>query len=535
MDKKIKKAGIIGAGIMGSAIAAHLVNVGIETVLLDIVPADLTEEDRRKGLTKESRDFRNKLALKGVDAALKSNPASFYLPENSRRIIVGNIEDNLELLKEVDLIIEAVIERLDIKKSVFEKIESILTPGTIITSNTSGISVESMCDGRSDIFLKHFAVTHFFNPPRYMKLLEIVPGPDTLPEVMERLTEISDKLLGKGVVYAKDTPNFVANRIGTYSFFSAVRAMKDLGLTIEAVDLLTGPVIGHPKSASFRTADLVGLDTLVHVANNVYERANEDEKREMFKIPNIFDRMIEKGLLGEKTGRGFYFKERDSTGSRVILSLDFNSVEYVQQEPVRFASLETARNLSSVSQRIKALFFAEDTAGEFTFQTLTETLIYSANRIPEIADNIVSVDNAMKWGFAWKLGPFEIWDEIGLEKSIVKIKDAGYEIPSWVLDMLNRGLRSFYKSEAGKLFYYDLLARGYEEVPVKPGIILLPTLKDREKKVAGNKGASLIDIGDGVACLEFHTKMNAMGDDIINMVLKSTDEVCKNFEGLVIA
>ena len=535
MDKKIKKAGVIGAGVMGATIAAQLANVGIETVLLDIVPPELTEDDKKKGLTAESSNFRNKFGQNGLKGALKSKPASFYIPENAKLISIGNLEDDLELLKGVDWIIEVVVERLDIKRIVFEKLESVLTPGTIITSNTSGIPAKEMSEGRSDDFKKHFAITHFFNPPRYMKLLEIVPGPDTLPEVVDILAEICEKVVGKGIVYAKDTPNFVANRVGTFSMFSGISAMIDLGLTIEAVDKLTGPVVGNPNSASFRTADLVGLDTLLHVADNVYEGAPDDEKREIFKAPEFISAMVEKNLLGEKTRQGFYKKSKDSDGKRVILSLDYKTLEYTPQEKAKFASLEAAKNISGTGEKIKSLFYAKDTAGQFTFRTFAETLIYSANRIPEIADDIVNIDNALKWGFARKLGPFEVWDAIGLGKSVVKMKEAGYEIPAWVDEMLSDGKESFYKKEAGALYYYDIPSKDYKEIPTRPGIILLPSLKEQEKEVAANTGASLIDIGDGVACLEFHAKMNAIGDDIIAMIQKSADIVNKDFDGLVIA
>ena len=535
MDKKIKKAGVIGAGVMGATIAAQLANVGIETVLLDIVPPELTEGDKKKGLTAESTNFRNKFGQNGLQGALKSKPASFYIPENAKLVSIGNLEDDLDLLKGVDWIIEVVVERLDIKQSVFEKIESVLTPGTIITSNTSGIPAKEMCEGRSEEFRKYFAITHFFNPPRYMKLLEIVPGPDTLPEVVDILAETCEKMVGKGIVYAKDTPNFVANRIGTFSMFSGINAMIELGLTVEAVDKLTGPIVGNPNSASFRTADLVGLDTLLHVADNVYEGTPDDERREMFKAPEFISAMLEKKLLGEKTKQGFYKKSKDSEGKRVILSLDYKTLEHTPQEKVKFASLEAAKNISGTGEKIKSLFYAKDTAGQFTFKTLAETLIYSANRIPEIADDIVNIDNALKWGFARKLGPFEAWDAIGLGKSVTKMKEAGYEIPAWVDEMLSDGKESFYKKETGGLYFYDIPSKDYKEVPTKPGIILLPSLKDQKKEVAANTGASLIDIGDGVACLEFHAKMNAIGDDIIAMIQKSADIVNKDFEGLVIA
>ena len=534
MGKTIKKAGVVGAGVMGATIAAQLANVGIETLLLDIVPPQVTEEDKKKGLAPESKKFRNKLAVSGVQTALKSRPASFYVPENAKLIHTGNLEDDLARLKEIDWIIEVVVERLDIKKIVFEKIDSVLTPGTIVTSNTSGIPGKAMVEGRSENFRKHFAITHFFNPPRYMKLLEIVPVSETLPEVVETLADFCERVLGKGVVYAKDTPNFVANRIGIYSLLSVIRNMMDLGMTIEAVDELTGPVVGNPKSATFRTSDLVGLDTLVHVANNVYDGAAGDEKRDMFKVPDFITQMVAKKLLGEKTKQGFYKRVQEG-GKKVILSVDYKTLEYTPQEKAKFASLEAAKNIPGTAGKMKSLYFSDDLAGQFTFRTLSETLIYSANRIPEIADDIVNVDNAMRWGFARRLGPFEAWDAIGLPKSVEKMKKAGYEIPAWVQEMLDSGKTSFYKRELGVHSYYDVGSKDYQPVPVKPGIILLSSLKDREKKVAGNKGASLIDLGDGVACLEFHTKMNAMGDDIVSMIYKAADIVSEQFEGLVIA
>jgi 3-hydroxyacyl-CoA dehydrogenase len=535
MDKRIKRAGVIGAGVMGATIAAQLANVGIEAILLDIVPPELNEDEKKKGLTKETKAFRNRFSQNGLQTALKSKPASFYLPENAKLLSVGNLEDDLNRLKDVPWIIEVVVERLDIKKTVFGKIESVMSPGTIITSNTSGISAKAMCEGRSENFRKHFAITHFFNPPRYMKLLELVPGPDTLPEVVETLAEVCERVLGKGIVYAKDTPNFVANRIGIYSMLYVIKAMMDLGLPIEAVDELTGPVVGHPKSATFRTADLVGLDTVVHVANNVYEGAVNDEKREMFKVPDFIRQMLEKKLLGEKTKQGFYKAVKGKEGSKDILSLNYNTMEYAPQQKLKMASLEAAKNIPGTPGKVKALFYAEDPAGQFTFRTMAETLLYSASCIPEIADDIVNVDNAMKWGFAWRMGPFEAWDAIGLKASVEKMKKAGFQIPGWVQEMLASGKESFYKRDAGVQYFYDLGPKDYRQVPVKPGIILLPSLKDRQKKVAGNKGASLIDLEEGVACLEFHTKMNALGDDIVTMIIKSADIVSKQFNGLVIA
>ena len=535
MARSIKKCAVIGAGVMGATIAAQLANVGIETLLLDIVLPELDDDDRKRGLSRESKDFRNKLAQKGLDGSLNSRPASFYVKKNAGLITIGNMEDDIQRLGDVDWIIEVVVERLDIKKSVFEKIETVLKADTIIASNTSGISAKELCEGRSENFKKHFSVTHFFNPPRYMKLLEIVPGPDAMPEVIELLAKTCEKVLGKGIVYGKDTPNFVANRIGTFSMLYSMRAMMELGLSIETVDSLTGPIIGRAKSASFRTADLVGLDTLMHVASNVYEGAPKDEMREVFKAPEFVNEMVKKNFLGEKTKQGFYKKEKGDKGKKIILSLDYKSLKYTEQERVKFASLEAAKNISGTGKKVKSLYYAGDVAGKFIFLMLSETLIYSANRVPEIADDIVSIDNALKWGFAWNMGPFETWDAIGLSKSVAKMKEEGYAIPEWIQEMLDTGKDSFYRKEKGKTYCYDSNTKDYKEIPVKPGIILLPSLKEGNKEVAGNKGASLIDIGDGVACLEFHTKMNAIGDDIINMVNKSVDIVSREFEGLVIA
>jgi len=534
MAKTIKKVGVVGAGVMGATIAAQLANVGIETLLLDIVPPQFTDKDKAKGLTPEGRKFRDRLAEVGVQTALKAKPASFYVPENAKLIRIGNLEDDLDRLKEVDWIVEVVVERLDIKKIVFEMIDSVLASGTLVTSNTSGIPGKAMVEGRSENFRKHFAITHFFNPPRYMKLLEIVPVSDTLPEVVKTLADFCERVLGKGIVYAKDTPNFVANRIGIFNLLSVIRNMVDLGVTVETVDELTGPVVGNPKSATFRTADLVGLDTMVHVAGNVYEGAAGDEKRDVFRVPEFINRMVANKLLGEKTGQGFY-KRLKENGKKIVLSLDYNTLEHKPLRKVKLPSLEAAKDLPGTEAKIKSLYYSDDPAGQFTFRTFSETQIYAANRVPEIADDIVNVDNAMKWGFARRLGPFEAWDAVGLTASVEKMTQAGFAVPAWVQEMIDSGKTSFYKQEKGVRYYYDPASRDYKAVPAKPGIILLPSLKDRERKVAGNKGASLIDIGDGVACLEFHTKMNALGEDIVSMIIKSADIVSSRFEGLVIA
>ena len=496
---------------------------------------NFSDQDQAKGLTPDSPKFRNKFAENGLQTALKAKPAAFYVPENAKLVTVGNLEDDLELLKDADWIIEVVVERLDIKQAVFEKIESVRKPGSIISSNTSGISVAAMCEGRSEDFRKHFLGTHFFNPPRYMKLLEIISGPDTQPEVVQRVAAFAERSLGKGIVFAKDTPNFVANRIGMFSMLSVIRTMQEMELPVEAVDGITGPVIGNAKSASFRTADLVGLDTMAHVASNVYDNAAQDERRDEFQVPDLLKSLIDKNLLGEKSGAGFYKKSTDDKGKKVVLSLDPKTLEYTPQKKARFESLEAAKNLGTTEEKIKALYYAKDKAGQFTFKTMSEGLIYAANRVPEIADDIVNVDNAMKWGFAREFGPFEAWDVLGLEKSCKKMSEAGYRLPLWILEMMEAGFTSFYKKEDGVRLFYDPAGKAYHPVETPPQIILLPSLKDRNKLVAGNKGASLVDIGDGVACLEFHTKMNALGVDIIGMIHKSADLVSRDFDGLVVA
>ena len=530
MRKKIKKAGVIGAGVMGANIAAQLANVGIDTILLDIVPPA-----SNNGINKDDIKFRNSLALKGVERAKKSNPSSFYLADNAELITVGNLEDNIDLLKDVDIVIEAIVEDLSLKRGLFERIEKILNPETIVTSNTSGISVADMCEGFSKSFREHFAVTHFFNPPRYMKLLEIVKGPDTLPEVVDTITEIFEHVIGKRIVFAKDTPNFIANRVAVFSSLNHIRIMTELGLTVEEVDELTGTVIGFPKSATFRTNDIVGLDTLVHVAGNVYKNAPDDEKRDVFEPPDVIRNMMEKGFLGDKSGQGFYKKERGEKGEKVILTLDFEKMQYRERKPVKYDSLDAAVKKHSLAERISELYYAEDRAGLFTFRTRSDEFIYAANRVPEIADDILNIDNALKWGFNREMGPFEIWDAIGLEKSLSRMEEAGYEIPGWVSSMLQKGFKSFYVSKNGRRFFYDQDSEAYiKEIP-NPGIIWLPSLKDRQKKITGNNEASLVDIGDGVACLEFHSKMNTMGEGIISMINESADIVSRNFEGMVIS
>ena len=531
--KKIKKATIIGAGVMGATIAAHLANVGIRADLLDIVLPDVSPEDEAKGLTRESKAFRNKLAQTGLERILKARPAAFYVPEGARFIRTGNIEDNLDWLKDSDWVVEVIIENLDLKKELFKKVLPYLGSEAILSTNTSGIPVKDMAEVLPPEVSANFLGTHFFNPPRYMKLLEIIPGPDTKQDVIDFMTDFSETVLGKGVVFAKDTPNFIANRVGTFSMMDAMRTMVEMDLTVEEVDKMTGPVIGHPKSATFRTADLVGLDTLFHVAQNLYEGVPRDEQREMFKIPEFIKPMVENKMLGDKTGGGFYKKTFTESG-KAILSLNLKTMEYGERKKVRFDSLGQARGIEDLAERLAFLYYGDDQAAQFIFKTTSAGLIYAANRIPEIADDIVNIDNAMRWGFAWEKGPFEIWDALGLDKSIGKMEAAGFQTPAWVKDMLAAGKTSFYKTEEGVRYYYDVTGQDYRPVPTRPEIILLPSLKDRNKVVKSNESASLYDLGDGVACLEFHTKMNSIDEGLVTMMADSLDIVATDFDGLVI-
>jgi len=536
MSHHIKKVGVIGAGVMGATIAAHMANVGLETVLLDIVPPKMPEDLAKKGLKEDSKKFRNLFADRGLEGALKSKPASFYIPEDAQLITTGNLEDDFDLLKDCDWIVEVVVEILDIKKNLLSRLEKVVKADALISTNTSGISVAAMSGHLSDDFQSRFLGTHFFNPPRYMKLFEIIPGPKTKPEIIEEMALFAEKRLGKGVVFAKDTPNFIGNRVGVFSGSLTNKLLEEFDFSIEQVDALTGPVIGRPKMATYRLADLVGLDIMGHVADNVSQNCPDDERLPVFTPSPWVQEMIKKGWLGNKTKGGMYKRVKGENGKKETLAIDWKTLEYRPKQKVKFASLEAANQQGGTKAKLKAIYYAGDQAGKFVFKLLSEILIYSANRIPEISDDIVNIDNAMKWGYNWKLGPFETWDALGVEKSAAKMKEAGYALPSWIEDMLASGAASFYKMENGVQYFYDLAAKGYKKVPISPEIILLPSLKDRQKLVAGNQGASIVDLGDGVICLEFHTKMNSLGADIIAMMDKSCDLIEEGkFEGLVIA
>ncbi|RDE36740.1 3-hydroxyacyl-CoA dehydrogenase/enoyl-CoA hydratase family protein [Parageobacillus thermoglucosidasius] len=526
MVKRIQKAAVLGSGVMGSGIAAHLANVGIPTLLLDIVPRELTKEEEAKGLTLEHKEVRNRLANQALQKLLKQKPAPFMSKSNLALIETGNFADDFHRLAEVDWIIEAVVENLEIKKSVFAMVDEVRKPGTIVSSNTSGISIETMAEGCSEDFKKHFLGTHFFNPPRYLKLLEIIPTKDTDPEVVSYMKTFGEEVLGKGVVMAKDTPNFIANRIGTYGLLVTVREMMKGGYSVGEVDSLTGPLIGRPKSATFRTLDVVGLDTFIHVANNVFEKV-EGEEKEAFRVPDFMKAMLEKGWIGSKSGQGFFWKQ-----GKDILELNYETLEYEPRKKLTTPAVEASKQAKKLNDKLKALVYADDRAGTFLWKIIAPVLLYSAKLLGEIADDIVAIDRAMKWGFGWELGPFEMWDALGVEQSVRKMQAEGLDIPSWVTDMLAAGFPFFYKSEKGQVFYYD---RGeYKPIHENPKVIHIKRLKEQRDVIKKNSGASLIDLGDDVALLEFHSPNNAIGTDIVQMINYALEEVERNYKGLVI-
>jgi 3-hydroxyacyl-CoA dehydrogenase len=539
MKRRIEKVAVLGAGTMGARIAAHLANAGIPCYLLDIVPRELTPDEARKGLTLESPAVRNRIVLAGLEAARKARPAAFFTPETARLVTPGNLEDNLGWCGQVDWIVEAVAENLEIKRALFSRLETVRKPGTIVTSNTSGLPIHLIAEGRSEDFQQHWAGTHFFNPPRYMKLVELIPGPKTRGEVLGSLTEICDFRLGKGVVVAKDTPNFIANRIGTYSMLNVLRQMQALDLTIEEVDACTGPAIGQPNSATFRTADIVGLDVLVHVVRNIYENIPNDESREMWHVPAFIEEMMKRGWLGDKTGSGFY-KRVKKGGESEILALDWKTLEYRPRQKAKFGSIESGKAVEDTRARLRSLVGPAlegkggDKANRFLWSCLSENCLYAARRVPEIAYSIVDVDRAMRWGFAWELGPFEVWDAIGVEKMASALEREGKQVPPVVKNVLASAKKVFYEYEKGSTHYFDLAANSLQPLPESPGIIILKSLKDRSGVVQSNSGASLIDLGDGVVCCEFHSKMNSIGGDLVAMIHAGVGRLGSEFEAMVI-
>ena len=541
MTIRIEKAAVLGAGTMGARIAAHFANAGLPCYLLDIVPRELTADERRKGLTLESRAVRNRFALAGIEAAKKSRPAAFFVPDFARLITPGNFEDNLAWCAEADWIIEAVTEDLAIKRNLLSRVDEHRRPGTIVSSNTSGLPIRLVAEGRSEDFQAHWAGTHFFNPPRYMKLVELIAGPKTKPEVLAALDEFCDRRLGKGVVAAKDTPNFIANRIGTFSMLNAVRLMGELDMTVEEVDACTGPAIGQPKSATFRTADLVGLDVLAHVVRNIYDSVPNDESREIYKLPPLIEEMMKRGWLGEKTGSGFYKRVKKGGGESEILTLDTKTMEYRPRQKAKFGSIEAGKMIEDTRERLRSFVGpilegkVVDKAARFIWGALSETCVYAARRVPEIADRIVEVDRAMRWGFNWELGPFEIWDTVGVEPMSLMLKMVGKTMPPSVTSLLASGKKTFYESAQGHTSYFDLATTEYKPVEEPSGIIILKSLKEQSKVVEGNSSASLIDLGDGVVCCEFHAKMNAIGGDIVAMLQAGLKRLHTDFDAMVVA
>ncbi len=529
MDVSIERVAVIGSGVMGSALAAHFANAGVPALLLDIVPPEGMNVDGDPA----SPGYRNALATAGRSKALKSKPPSFFTAAGARLVSVGNLEDDLERLNDVDWVLEAIIEKLDVKKSLFTKIAPHLKGTAVLTTNTSGLSITDMAESLPDPLKPRFFGTHFFNPPRYLRLLELVPHAATDAGILEAIATFGEEILGKGIVVAKDTPNFIANRIGVHWVMTVFRAIAEGDYTIEEVDALTGPAIGRPKSATFRTADLVGLDTLVHVSQTVYDRAAEDECRDYFKPPEYVARMVENGLLGEKTGAGFYRKTKKN-GKTEIQTLDLGTFDYRDQKKSKFPSVDAAKSVKNTGERIAQLVKGKDRAARFLWNVISDSLLYSARRLGEISDDVVAIDRAMKWGFGWDLGPFELWDGMGVEKTAERLRQEGREIPEIVEAVLRTPEKTFYhRDEKYRQFHFST-GHTREEVKVSPAVIDLTAYKANGGLVKKNAGASLVDIGDGILCLEFHSKMNAIGEDVISMMLKAVKETEANFAGLVI-
>lgn len=538
MRREIRKVAVLGAGVMGSGIAAHLANAGIRVVMLDIVPPELTAEDEKAGLTKDNPRFRNKFALAGLENIKKSKPALTYSKRFLPLIEVGNFEDDWGKLADCDWVCEVVVERLDIKRKVFARVEETCKPSTIISSNTSGLPIKQMVEGRSEAFKRHFLVTHFFNPVRYMRLLEIIAGEETDPEVVKFMADFGQFRLGKGIVYGKDTPNFIGNRIGVFALMATMHAMMELDYQVDEVDAITGPATGRPRSASFGTVDLVGLDTMVHVVRTLQESLPDDEGQPYFKVPEFVTRMVEKKMIGRKADGGFFKRVKDEAGKKSDLTLDWKTLEYRPKARPDYPSLKTAKGIHDAAQRIRTVIAADDRAGAFAWRVTRDTLAYTSRRLGEISDTIVDIDNALKWGYNWELGPFETWDALGVKATVDRMKAEGVLPAPWVEDMLAAGHESFYRMGATSLEYYDARERAYRPMPRPDSFIVLAELKHQKKVVEENKGASLVDLGDGVLCLEFHSamqpKLNPIDDDILAMAHRALEVAQKDFIGLVI-
>ena len=533
MKRTIKKVAVLGSGVMGSRIACHFANIGVEVILLDIVPFELNTQEKAKGLTLEMPAVRNRLVNEALNFALKSKPSPIYDKKFTSLIQTGNFSDDMHRIAEADWIIEVVVERLDIKKQIFDQVEKYRKTGTLITSNTSGIPMQLMIDGRSDDFKKHFCGTHFFNPPRYLRLLEIIPSSETSTEVVDFLTHYGDLYLGKEPVLCKDTPAFIANRVGVYSLMSSIHATEKMGLSVSEVDKLTGTIIGHAKSATFRTSDVVGLDTTVNVSNNLYQALTHDESRETFKLPKIVKKLAEKKWLGDKTKQGFFKKTRTPEGKRKILELNLQTLEYQDRIRAKFPVLEKVKDIENLKERLPILVSAKDQAGEFYRETFYDLFRYVTYRIPEISDELYRIDAAICAGFAWELGAFQKWDILGVRETLTKMEEMGHKPAQWVYEMLEGGFETFYSSQNGVTTFYDISSKSYKPIAGVEDFIILDNLR-KTNKIWGNEGATLFDLGDGVLGLEFHTKMNAIGTEIIQGIHTGIEKAEKEFCGLVI-
>src|SRR5688572_19188084 len=532
MKRSIRKVAVLGSGIMGSRIACHFANIGVEVLLLDIAPKELTEDEKKKGLALDHPTVKNRIVNAAFDATLKANPASLFSKKFASRVKLGNFTDDMSKIKNFDWIIEVVVENLDIKKKVYEEVEKYRTPGTLITSNTSGIPIHLMAEGRSEDFQKHFAGTHFFNPPRYLKLLEIIPTPKTDPQITNFLMRYGDLYLGKTTVLCKDTPAFIANRVGIFGIMKVVDSMRKFDMNIDEIDKLTGPVIGRPKSATFRTSDVVGLDTLIKVANNLHAGLQNDEGRELFKMPEVVTKLEQNKWLGDKTGQGFYKKTKNAKGETEILTLDLKTLEYKPKAKAKFATLETTKTIDNLRDRFKVLLAGKDKAGDFYRDAFFGLFQYVSNRIPEISDELFRIDDAVSGGFGWDLGPFDTWDAVGVEKTVPLMEAAGYKPNQWVYDMLASGNKSFYKVEGGQKKYYDIPSKSYKSIPGRESFIILESKS--ENVIWKNADSKITDIGDGVINFSWHSKSYTLGSSVIEGLNKAIDTAEKDYKGLVV-
>jgi len=533
MNRKIKKVTVLGSGVMGSAIACHFANIGCSVLLLDMVPRELTDTESKKGLSLEDKSVRNRLVNDFLKASLKSKPSPIYHQSFASRIETGNFDDDFEKIATCDWVIEVVVERLDIKKIIFDKVDKYRKPGTLVSTNTSGIPIHMMLEGRSEDFKKHFCGTHFFNPPRYLRLLEIIPSPETAPEIVDFHMDYGARFLGKKTVLCKDTPAFIANRVGVYSIMSLFHLVEEMDMTVDEVDKLTGPALGRPKSATFRTCDVVGLDTLVHVANGVRENCPKDEENDQFKLPAYINKMVENGWLGSKSKQGFYKKEVND-GKKEILSLNLKTLEYEPKSKVNFPILAQTKAIEDLAERTKMLFADKGKAGEFYRKAFAGLFAYVTNRMPEISDELYKIDDALKAGFGWELGPFETWDILGLKRFLEVVKANGKTVAPWIEEMLSNGQESFYKVENGIRKFYDQSSGSYKTIPGTEDLIFLDNLRD-SNTVWTNNDCHLIDLGDGILNLEFHTKMNTIGGGVLQGINKGIELAEKEYKGLVIS